>query len=89
MTWNDYIKQCGTRFIRCRTQADFNTLLAEIDNELERDPPPISKEAFWSKVRNEYYEQPRSFTDESIAGTALGNLLKTVQAVLAQRAGVK
>lgn len=89
VTWGEYIKQCARGFIQCETQTEYNNLIASIDRELEREPPPISKEWFWAQVRELYYTLPRQVTDESIAGTALGNLIKTVQTMLEERAGIK
>lgn len=90
MTWGEYAAECATRILRCETQTEFDNLLTEIDSFLDKNPSPWkTKEGFWCQVRNEYYTQPKMLQDESIAGTALGNLIKAVQAMLEERAGAK
>lgn len=89
VTWDDYAKQCASKFIHCKTKVEYDALVTEIDEELKRDLPTSKKELFWKIVHDYYYSLPRSVNEESLVGTALGELTKAVQAMIEQRAGIK
>jgi hypothetical protein len=86
MTWQEYIKQSAHKLAQCRNKLEFESVLAQIEQTLNKNSPPMGRAKFWGGVAQHYKDEPKLFLRESTAAADLNALLAAAETILQGKA---